>query len=279
MTCISFQNRMLKMMPELNDDYLLEETIAIAKEAGRFLRDHVGKVRSEEIEDKDRNSLVSYVDRETEKMIVSALRELLPESTFITEEDTIENQESEYTWIIDPLDGTTNFLFNIPHFSTSIALQHRGELVVGVVYDVSLDECFSARKGGGAFLNGQAIKVRQAKSFQDSIIATGFPFDDAERVEKGLNLVRHIKLHTRGMRRLGSAALDLAYVAAGRFDAYLEAGINAWDVAAGALLVQEAGGIVKDLDGNDEFLHRQQILASSPAVQKDVLEMSRLTFL
>jgi myo-inositol-1(or 4)-monophosphatase len=266
-------------MSKLTYAELLQETIDITKTAGTFLYDHLGKVRSDEIEDKDRNSLVSYVDRETEQLIVEALQKLLPEATFITEEDTVENQESEYTWIIDPLDGTTNFLFNIPHFSTSIALQHKGELVVGVVYDVCLDECFSAYKGGGAFLNNEPINVRQADSFQDTIIATGFPFNDEARVEKALQLVRYIKSHTRGMRRMGSAALDLAYVAAGRFDAYLEAGINAWDVAAGALLVQEAGGTVTDLAGNASFLFKQQILASSPAVQADVLKMSRLTFL
>ncbi|MEM0995222.1 MAG: inositol monophosphatase family protein, partial [Bacteroidota bacterium] len=196
-----------------NYSTILQSSLPIVKKAGHFLLEHFRKVSREDIEDKDVNSLVSYVDRQAEAILVRELQTLIPTATFITEEDTVENQESEYTWIIDPLDGTTNFLFGLPHFSVSVALQHRGVVVVGLVYHPVLNECFYATKGGGAFVNNTPITARQADDLVDTLITTGMPFHDMAHVEKMLKLIRYWKQHTRGVRRLGSAALDLAFVA------------------------------------------------------------------
>jgi len=250
-------------MKDSNYKQLLEKTLPVVKKAGHFLLEHFRKVSTDQIQDKDVNSLVSYVDRQAEEMLVQDLQVLLPNSTFITEEDTIENKESEFTWIIDPLDGTTNFLFGLPHFAVSVALKYQGEIVIGVIYHPSLDECFFAAKGGGAFVNETSIRVREAKHLKKTLIATGMPFNNLEQVEKTLGLIQYWKQHTRGVRRLGSAALDLAYVAAGRFDAYVEWGLNAWDIAAGVLLVEEAGGKVTDLQGEKEYLKNGEVIATS----------------
>ncbi|MEM6697203.1 MAG: inositol monophosphatase family protein [Bacteroidota bacterium] len=257
-------------MNHLNYTQILEATLPIVKKAGQYLLEHFRQVRTDQIEDKDVNSLVSYVDRQAEAMLVKDLQALLPHSTFITEEDTVENQESEYTWIIDPLDGTTNFLFGIPHFAVSVALQHQGEMVIGIVYHPSLGECFCATKDGGAFVNDTPIKVRAAKELKEALVATGMPFNNLEQVDQTLAFIRYWKQHTRGVRRLGSAALDLAYVAAGRFDAYVEWGLNAWDIAAGVLLVEEAGGKVSDLKGGKNYLKNGEVIAASSALYEEI---------
>ncbi|MEL6718009.1 MAG: inositol monophosphatase family protein [Bacteroidota bacterium] len=253
-------------MDHLNYTQILEESIPIVKKAGAFLLEHFRKVGQDQIEDKDVNSLVSYVDRQAEAILVQELQTLLPDSTFITEENTVENQESEFTWIIDPLDGTTNFLFGLPHFAVSVALKHQEEIVVGIVYHPSQEECFYATKAGGAFVNGTPIKVKSTKYLKEALIATGMPFNNIAHVDQVLSLIRYWKQHTRGVRRLGSAALDLAYVAAGRFDAYVEWGLNAWDIAAGILLVEEAGGKVTDLKAEQDYLKNGEIVAASSAL-------------
>ncbi|MEM9885058.1 MAG: inositol monophosphatase family protein [Bacteroidota bacterium] len=255
----------------MNYHSILTASLPIVKKAGQFLRTHFRKVKNDEIEDKDVNSLVSYVDREAEAILVEELQALIPTATFITEEDTVQNQESEYTWIIDPLDGTTNFLFGLPHFSVSVALQHQGELVVGIVYHVSLDECFYATKGSGAFVNGTPICTRAASHLKETLITTGMPFNNPAQVEKMLKLMRYWKQHTRGVRRLGSAALDLAYVAAGRVDAYVEWGLNAWDIAAGILILEEAGGKVSDLSGNNNSLKNGEVIASGEQIYGSIV--------
>lgn len=257
-------------MNHSNYTQILEAALPIVKKAGQFLLEHFRRVRTDQIEDKDVNSLVSYVDRQAEAMLVKDLQSLLPKSTFITEEDTVENQESEYTWIIDPLDGTTNFLFGLPHFAVSVALQHLGETIVGIVDHPSLGECFYATKDGGAFVNDKPIKVSSNSQLEEALITTGMPFNNMEQVNQTLELIRYWKQHTRGVRRLGSAALDLAYVAAGRFDAYVEWGLNAWDIAAGILLVEEAGGKVTDLKGKKEYLKNGEVIAASGALYERV---------
>lgn len=262
-------------MNHSNYNPLLEAALPIVKKAGHFLLEHFRKVCTDQIEDKEVNSLVSYVDRQAEAMLVLDLQALLPDATFITEEDTVENQESEYTWIIDPLDGTTNFLFGLPHFAVSVALQHLGEIVVGIVYHPSLEECFHATKGGGAFVNNIPIEVRTAQHLKEALIATGMPFNNLEQVNETLELIRYWKQHTRGVRRLGSAALDLAYVAAGRFDAYVEWGLNAWDIAAGVLLVKEAGGKVTDLKGEQGYLKNGEVIAASGVLYEAIKEGMR----
>ncbi|NJL74003.1 MAG: inositol monophosphatase [Saprospiraceae bacterium] len=245
---------------------ICEQALPKVQQVGKFIVGELGKVQASQVEDKSVNSLVSYVDKQAEIQLVEALQQILPTATFITEEATIENSKSELTWIIDPLDGTTNFLHGIPCFSVSVGLQCEGQLVVGIVLEPTRNEMFYAAHQQGAFLNGNRIKVRQNATFANSLIAIGFPYNDGKRVQQMLSMFETFQKESRGIRRLGSAALDLAYTAAGRFDAYFEGGINAWDIAGGALLVKEAGGIVTDYQGGDDFLFSGEIIAATPSV-------------
>lgn len=243
------------------------EVCEIAKQAADFIKSNLLKVSTNDIQTKSQNSLVSYVDQEAERMIVARLQELLPEAGFVTEEDTIDQSTSEsYEWIIDPLDGTTNFLHKIPVFAVSIALRHNGEMLSGVVYNVMVDECFYAWRDGGAFLNGDQISISSNEDFSESLIATGFPYYDFEKLEQYLSTFKELISETRGLRRLGAAAVDLAYVACGRFDGFFEYSLHIWDIAAGVLIVKEAGGIVSDFDGGQDHLTGSEIIATSPHI-------------
>ena len=246
---------------ELSLEKVLEASKALIEEVGQYLREEKSKAIT--IEEKDRNHLVSYVDRTAEEKLVKGLGEILPGSTFLTEEATVEQKEGDLRWIIDPLDGTTNFLHQVPIFSISVALQQKGETVLGIVYEVNLRECFYAYKGSGAFLNGNAIKVSQNGKLENALLGTGFPYHDYRRAQQYLTVFEHFFRETRGLRRIGSAAVDLAYVACGRYDAFFEYGISPWDVAAGVFLVQEAGGIVTDFQGGDKYHSGQEVIASS----------------
>jgi len=254
----------------MDHKFLGEQIIPIVKEAGLFIRSQFGKVVAADIETKSRNSLVSYVDKEAERMLVKGLGELIPGSTFITEEGTVTQGESEWTWIIDPLDGTTNFLQQIPIYSVSVGLLQHGRLVIGVVYSVEQDEMFWATKGGGARLNGQPIRVSDRVEVGSAMIATGFPYASRELIPRLTSIFGHFLDQGQGIRRLGSAAVDLAYVACGRFDMYYETTLNPWDIAGGILLVEEAGGIVTDFSGNDQMLSNGQVIASSPGIHQAV---------
>ena len=242
------------------------EACGSIRHAGAFIKDQLGKVEENQIISKDLNSLVSYVDKETEKQLVAALALILPEAGFLTEEETVEQESKRYRWIIDPLDGTTNFLHQIPFFSISVALEVDEELVLGIVYEVNRDECFYAWKGGGCWLNNKQVHVRPEVNFSHSIIATGFPYYDFTNTDPYLAVLKECITNTRGVRRLGSAALDLAYTACGRFDAFYEITLNAWDVAAGIVLVKEAGGQISDFRGGQNFLYGQEIIAGSPQI-------------
>lgn len=242
-------------------------------EAGAFIRLHSGNVHESKIETKEQNSLVSFVDKGAEQMLVEQLSALLPEAGFITEEDTIENKRRDLTWIIDPLDGTTNFLKNIPMFSVSVALYAGNTPLIGTVYDVVHDEMFSAYKGGGAFVNGHQISVSPIPALADAIIATGFPYNTLNKMPELIEWVSRFLQHARGIRRLGSAALDLAYVASGRFDGFYESALNSWDVAAGALLVLEAGGQVSDFQGRSDFLSQGMILATNGSIHAEMQDL------
>ena len=251
---------------------LCSQVEKVARAAGAFLLQEAGRVRPDQIEEKSLNSLVSYVDRTAEEMIVKDLRTLLPGADFLTEEDTVTaTRQSDLRWIIDPLDGTTNFLFGLPCYSVSIALEAAGELVLGVVYEPNRDECFSAWKQGGCFLNGKKVGVRQNADLSRSLLATGFPYYDYSRMEKYLDLFKHFAKNTRGIRRWGTAAIDLAFTACGRFDGFYEYSLNAWDVAAGIVLVREAGGIVTDFSGLDQCLENGEIVAGSGALHEGLL--------
>ena len=247
-------------------DPILDQTVSIAERAADFIRGEFGKVTTADIITKDHNSLVSYVDREAEQMLVAELRELLPEATFLTEEETVDQQRGTWQWIIDPLDGTTNFLHGLPHFSVSVALRHHDELVLGVVVDVIKRETFAGRRGGGVTRNGTPVRTRPNPDLSAALIATGFPYYDYSRVEQFQQTLECFMRQARGVRRFGSAALDLAWVACGRYDFFFEYSLHAWDMAAGILLVEEAGGRVRDFNGGLDSLRRGDVMAGGAQV-------------
>ncbi|WP_420149559.1 inositol monophosphatase family protein [Spirosoma sp.] len=243
---------------------LTREICTIATDAGAFLLQERRQFQREAIEYKGLNNLVSYVDKETEKQLVERLHKLLPEAGFITEEGTtgLEADKTALNWVIDPLDGTANFIHNLPVFSVSIGLAQGKTPIAGVVYDPSRNECFSAWQGGGAYCNGSKLSVSPATQLGESLIATGFPYYRFDQMQKYLQILETLMQQTHGLRRMGSAAIDLAYVASGRFEAFYEYNLNSWDMAAGVLLVREAGGMVTDFEGGDEFLFRGDVVAA-----------------
>lgn len=252
---------------------LTNGVIAVAKEAGEFIRSQQQVVKSDDIEKKGEHDFVTYVDKNAEKMIVDGLSLIIPESGFIAEEGTSDKKGEVYNWIVDPLDGTTNFINGISPFAVSIALQRSGKTILGVVYEISLDECFYAWEDGGAFMNGKTISTSSRDTFSRSLIATGFPYYDYSKTRDFLSTLEHFMRETSGVRRLGSAATDLAYVAAGRFDAFFEYSLKPWDVAAGAFIVEQAGGIVTDFRGEENYIHGKEIIASNRPLFNVVFEV------
>lgn len=247
------------------------QTCEIARTSGKIMAEERKSFDASKIENKGMHDLVSYVDKESEKRIIAELQKLLPESGFIAEEGTNDTRGERFNWVIDPLDGTTNFIQGVPIYCVSIALLDGDELVVGVVYEVGRDECFYAWKNGGAFLNGEKIAVSDRSDIHDALLATGFPYSDFSRIEEYIEFLKWAMKNARGVRRLGSAAADLAYVACGRFDAFWEYDLKPWDVAAGALLVKEAGGMVSDYSGGDNYLFGREIFASNSSINGVVL--------
>ena len=247
----------------VNYEYICSAVQQIARKAGHFIAEERKNFSREAVEIKGQSDFVSYVDKKSEEMIVAALKLLLPGSGFITEEGTAGQSGEKYLWIIDPLDGTTNFIHGMPPYAVSIALMEDKELVAGVVYEVTNDECFYAWKGGKAWLNGQPIRVTEAATSKDTLIATGFPYYDFGRMDAYIATLRYFMQNSHGLRRIGSAATDMAYLAAGRFDGFWELGLHAWDIAAGAVIVREAGGKVSDFSGGDNFLFSGELVASN----------------
>jgi myo-inositol-1(or 4)-monophosphatase len=248
-------------LPDLQSK-LIEESRSI----GRWMKEERLGFNMKDVEVKGFNNFVSYVDKEAEKRFVTALERWLPEAGFIAEEGTSDKNGERYHWIIDPLDGTTNFVHGIPMYCTSVALLDKDELVLGVIYEPSADECFHAIAGQGAYLNGKAIHVSERDTLLQSLLATGFPYDDFERENEYFDILKTFTKRSRGIRRLGSAALDLAYVACGRFEGFYEYGLNPWDVAAGALIVKEAGGSVTDFKGHKDFIFGEEIIADNSRI-------------
>ncbi len=257
---------------------LLDNVLIVTEDAASFIRSQAGKVKADEIEAKSRNSLVSYVDKQAEHILVNGLGKLIDSSGFITEENTVIQQKSEYTWVIDPLDGTTNFLQQIPLYSVSIGLMHHDELVLGVVSDVEQKEVFYAWKGGGAWCNGERIHVSDRTDVQDAVVATGFPYASRDVLTQLTSVFEYFLKNARGIRRLGSAAIDLAYVACGRFDVYYETTLNPWDIAGGIILVREAGGIVTDFSNYGAMMENGQVIAAAPGIHDAVVRHIRSIF-
>ena len=249
---------------------LLFHTKQAVEEVASYIKEQIGKVSKDDVEEKELNSLVSYVDKNAEEMLVEKLSKILPDAGFVTEEETVTIIDREWTWIIDPLDGTTNFLYSIPHFCISVALQQKDEVKIGVVHGLPNDEQFYAAKGKGAFMNEHPIKVSSMNDISQVLVATGFPYRNDYNVDRSFAILKNFLTKTRGIRRLGSAALDLAYVAIGRLGAYYESYLNKWDLAAGALIVEEAGGIVSDFEKGDQFLEKGEIIASAPQFYEEI---------
>ncbi|GAB3332231.1 inositol monophosphatase family protein [Hymenobacter humi] len=250
---------------------------ALCRNTALFIRQEASTFDRAKIEHKGVHDLVSYVDQETERRLVAGLRELLPEAGFITEEGTAgpDTHTEEFTWIIDPLDGTTNFVHGLPVYSISVALLHGKDLVLGVVHEVNRDESFRAVRGGGAFCNDRPIRVTDIAELNGSLIATGFPYKDFGRMDTYLQVLGAFMSRTHGVRRLGSAAVDLAYVAAGRNEGFFEFNLNSYDVAAGILLVREAGGHVTQFLEDGDPLFGREIVASNGAVHAEMQQTIR----
>ena len=251
---------------------ILPQVIEIAKEAGAFIREERLSFNPDRLEYKGANDLVSYVDREAEQILVKGLKDVVPDAGFITEEQTVSQQAADLQWVIDPLDGTTNFVHGIPFFAVSVALISKNVPVLGVVYEINQDECFYAVKDGKAYCNGKEIRVSATNSLSESVITSGYPHLEFEHLPYYLEALSTLMPQTQGMRRMGSAAADLAYVACGRVSCFFESNLNSYDVAAGALIVQQAGGRVTDFRGGNNWLFGREIIAAN-GVYLDVLQV------
>ena len=258
-------------MPQRDLEKLTRKAIQAVRETAIFIHTEVSKIQPNQVEEKYLNGLVSYVDRTAEEMLVERLHQILPEAAFITEEGTVEQAAAELQWIIDPLDGTTNYLYGIPHYSISVGLRQGADLLIGIVHHVPNNELFYAWRNGGAWCNDEPIQVSKRDSLQHALIGTGFPSQNYTQLDGWMKAARSFITEGRGLRRYGSAALDLAYVACGRFDVFFQYGLSSWDVAGGALLVHEAGGRVSDFQGGNNFIEGGQLLASNASVYQAAL--------
>ena len=243
----------------------------IAVEAGAFLRNERKSFCRERVEEKSFHDYVSYVDKESERRLVARLHELLPEAGFVTEEGTAGYQAEAYCWVVDPLDGTTNFIHDTAPYCVSIALRNREELLVGVVYEVCRDECFWAWKGSKAYLNGQEIRVSDIAEMDKASIALGFPYAVQKYKSTAVGLVEELYGYASSLRLQGAAAAEMCYIAAGRSEARIEAFLGQWDIAAGTLILQQAGGKVTDFMGGADFLSGREVLASNGLLHEELL--------
>ncbi|MFI5222438.1 MAG: inositol monophosphatase family protein [Bacteroidia bacterium] len=257
----------------MNSEKICKEVCELVKQVGVFISGEAASFDISVVEEKSFNQLVSYVDKTAEEMLVAGLRKIFPDAGFITEEETIASEEKQFMWVIDPLDGTTNFIHQIPVYSISVGLLKNKKPVMGIVYEINRDELFYAWENSKAFLNGKEIHVKKNSELSKSLLATGFPYYDFDIMQKYLETLRVLMKGTRGMRRMGSAAVDLVYVACGRFDGFFEYGLHAWDVAGGVFIVQQAGGKISDFSGGEDYLFGMEIIASSKDLFRPLYEV------
>ena len=251
---------------------MINIAIRAARSAGNILLRYFEHTETLTITEKSKNEFVSEVDKAAEEAIIEVLRKAYPDHSILGEESG-SHKGNEYQWVIDPLDGTTNYLHGQPQFSVSIALKYRDQLEHGVIYDPLREEMFSATKGSGAFLNDRRIRVTQRKGLEGALIGTGFPYRDHSQLDAYMGMLKDMVQDTSGIRRPGSAALDFAYVAAGRLDGFWELGLSEWDFAAGALLVKEAGGTVTDISGGERFLESGNVIAGGLKTHAAMLQL------
>lgn len=257
----------------MNLEHVLNRTIKVAETAGSFIIEQGKDFSIDVVEKKGHQDFVSFVDKEAERILVEGLRGILPDSGFIAEENTAGNNNEKHLWIIDPLDGTTNFIHGVAPYAISIALQIEGKTELGLIYELGHKEMFYSCSGMPVYCNQKEVTVSKADGIKNGLIATGFHTSNFERLDQQLSVVKNIIEGSHGLRRHGSAATDLAYVAAGRFDGFFEYGLNPWDVAAGAFLVQQAGGKVSDFSGAENYLFGKEMIAGSPKVHHDLLTL------
>jgi myo-inositol-1(or 4)-monophosphatase len=251
---------------------ITELVCELTKRTAEFIHSEVDKLRTSDIEIKGINNFVTYVDKTSENLLMKGLSEILPGTGFIAEENP-GLELKEMNWVIDPLDGTTNFIHGVPVYSISIALMDKKEVILGVVLEINQNECFYTWKGSPSWLNGKQIHVSITNRLEDSLLATGFPYYDYGLLDSYLNLFRYFMQHCHGIRRLGSAAADLAYMACGRFEGFYEYGLSPWDVAAGTILVKNAGGKVTDFNSGENYIFGKEIIATNSEITGEFMKV------
>ena len=252
---------------------MLNTAVKAARKAGSIINRASFDIDKLTIRKKRQNDFVSEVDEAAEEAIISVLRDAYPDHGILAEESGRSDTKSDYVWVIDPLDGTTNFLHGFPQYCVSIGLLHKGQPTQAVVYDTNRNELFTASKGVGAYLNDRRIRASRTDKLEDALVGTGFPFREVGHLDDYLRMFKNVTKGTSGIRRPGAAALDLAWVACGRIDAFWEIGLSPWDMAAGALLVREAGGLIGDLDGNEGFMDSGRVVATNPKLFSAFLQL------
>ena len=255
-------------------DELQKVALEAALQAGKILKDNIGKNFS--VSYKADKNLVTDIDKLAENAILGIIKKRFPSHSILTEEKGEESRSSSFKWIIDPLDGTTNYAHGFRIFCVSIGIEKDGEIISGVVYDPANEEIFTANKNGGAYLNNIRISVSSVSSMADSLLSTGFPYDIKKNPNNNFDNFKNFAFRAQAIRRAGSAALDLCFVACGRFDGFWESGLNPWDVAAGSLMVSEAGGLVSDFSGKDFSVYKKETLASNGKIHQDMAEILSL---
>jgi len=250
---------------------MMNIAVRAARDAGKVIVQYMDRIDRLPVITKEKNDFVTEVDQKAESLIIATLKQAFPDHSILAEESGTSG-DSDYQWIIDPLDGTTNYLHGFPQFSISIALKHKNKLVLGVVYDPLRQELFTASSGDGAYLNNRRIRVSKQMGLSGALLGTGFPYKDHRYLDVYLDMFKTFFPETAGIRRAGSAALDLAYVACGRLDGFWEIGLQSWDIAAGALLVREAGGIVTDFSATENYLQNGNVIAGNPKIFNQMLK-------
>jgi len=250
----------------MNLENICAQVVDISRDTGIFIKDELKTFSQKHVEIKGIHNFVSYVDKTAEQKIVNALTNILPAAGFIAEEGTGKPSNNGLNWVIDPLDGTTNYIHGLPPYAISIALMEGDSVILGVIYEISLDECFWAYTGSPAYLNGKIINVSNTDTVNGSLIATGFPYYDYDRIKPFFKTMEHFMQNSHGLRRLGSAATDMAYVACGRFEAFYEYSLQPWDVAAGVIILEQAGGKVSDFSGKKNYIFGKEIIATNSKI-------------
>jgi myo-inositol-1(or 4)-monophosphatase len=251
---------------------MLNIAVKAARRAGTIINRAAQDIDALTVSTKRHNDFVTEVDHAAEQAVIQILLKAFPDHAILAEESGAHGK-SDYVWIIDPLDGTTNFIHGFPQYCVSIGLRHKGAMTQAVVYDPGRNELFTATRGHGAYLNDRRMRVSRRTQLDDSLIGTGFPFRDFKHMSEYMAILRKVTAQTVGVRRAGAAALDLAYVAAGRLDGFWEIGLAPWDMAAGSLLIQESGGLVSDFDGDGNYLDSGRIVAGAPKVFRQLLQL------